>query len=93
MGIGIIFSDAVELNELYYISPKTGLAVSKAKGEPYKDKLLYFPVIFQKENIEKEDLIQCFDLMSFFLKKYLNENNNSQKYKKFTLMREKLFIE
>lgn len=91
LGTGIIFDDAVGLNELYYISPKTGLAVSKSKGEPYKDKLLFFPIIFQKDNIEKDDLLQCFDVMSFFLKKYLNENNNSQKYKKFILMREKLF--
>ncbi|HSQ97727.1 MAG TPA: DNA repair protein RecO [Rickettsiales bacterium] len=92
LGTGIIFDNAVNLNELYYISPKTGLAVSKIKGEPYKDKLLYFPLLFQKEKIEQKDIFQCFEVMSFFLKKYLDENNNSQKYKKFIIIREKLFI-
>ncbi len=90
LGTGIIFDNTVSINELYYISPNTGLAVSKTKGEPYKNKLLYFPVIFQKESIEEKDIQQCFDVMSFFLKRYLNENNNSQKYKKFVLMRERL---
>lgn len=30
-------------NTLYYVSPKTGSAVSLEKGEPYKDKLLLLP--------------------------------------------------
>lgn len=90
LGTGIIFDNSVSLNELYYISPKTGLAVSKIKGEPYKEHLLYFPTLFQKEDIEKQDISQCFEIMNFFLKKYLSDNNNSHKYKKIIIIREKL---
>ena len=90
IGTGIIFEKNLNINDFYYISPKTGLAVSKEKGEPYKDKLLIFPTVFQKDNIERDDIFQCFSVMSFFLKKYLLENNFSNKYKIIFNSREKL---
>ena len=90
IGTGIIFENSVDINNLYYISPKTGLAVSKSKGEPYKDRLLLFPPIFQKDNIEMDDIFQCFSIMDFFLKKYLLDNNLNNKYKIIFNSREKL---
>lgn len=81
VGSGIIFEKDTDINDFYYISPKTGLAVSKQKGEPYKNMLLLFPKIFQNDNIAKEDIIQCFSVINFFLKKYLLNNNLNNKYK------------
>lgn len=90
IGTGIIFENSTDINNLYYISPKTGLAVSKSKGEPYKDRLLLFPSLFQKDNIEMDDIFQCFSVMDFFLKKYLLDNNLNNKYKIIFNSREKL---
>lgn len=81
VGSGIIFDNKCELEDLYYISPKTGLAVSKIKGEPYKDKLLIFPKIFKyNENITNKDIEECFDILHFFINKYLTFNNINNKY-------------
>ncbi len=90
IGTGIIFEKDLNINEFYYISPKTGLAVSKSKGDPYKDRLLLFPSLFQKENIEREDIFQCFSVINFFLKKYLIDNNFDNKYKIIFNSREKM---
>ena len=88
VGSGIIFDNAVSFDELYYISPKTGLAVSKPKGDPFRDKLLLFPSIFKKDFIEKNDILNCFNVMDFFFKKYFNDSNYSQKYKNISLSRQ-----
>lgn len=90
VGTGIIFDNGNYLEDLYYISPKTGLAVSKAKGEPFKDRLLVFPSVFKKNEIAKDDIYECFSVMDFFLKKYLNENNFNYKYSVITISKENL---
>lgn len=81
VGSGIIFDNLCDFDDLFYISPKTGLSVSKEKGEPYKEKLFLFPKIFKTDIFAKEDIIECFNIMDFFLKKYLNDNNLLNKYK------------
>ncbi len=90
IGTGIIFENNKSIDDLYYISPKTGLAVDKKKGEPYRDRLLIFPAIFKKEKLDRVDIFECFYIMDFFLKKYLEDNNYSYKYKALVLLRENI---
>lgn len=90
IGSGIIFDNKESFEKLYYISPKTGLAVSKEKGEPYKDKLFIFPLIFNKNDFEKCDILECFNIINFFLKKYLNENNYNSKNSILLILKENL---
>ena len=91
LGTGIIFEKNTPIYELYYISPKTGLAVSKTKGEPYKDKLFLFPQLFLKNEILEQELQETFNILDFFLKKHLNQNENILKYKKIATLNKKLF--
>ena len=91
LGSGIIFDKNVSIDELSFISPKTGLAVSKIKGEPYSNRLLPFPSILKNNTPEKKDVFDFISIMDFFLKKYLNENNYRQKYNTIMLSRKRLF--
>lgn len=56
-------------DDLAYVSPKTGRAVSREKGLPYHDKLLKLPSFLWKKNLMPtvSDLIQGFVLTTFFL--------------------------
>lgn len=59
-------------NDLAYISPKTGRAVSREKGRPYHNKLLKLPrFLWQKVNASSEDLIDGLTLTGHFLQDYL----------------------
>jgi len=59
-------------NDLGYISPKTGRAVSHAKGLPYHDKLLKLPkFLWQDVSASNEDLINGLALTGHFLSTYL----------------------
>lgn len=59
---------------LLYVSPKSGRAVSREAGEPYKEKLLPLPSFLLKmaENkpISGEDIAKGLALTGFFLDKY-----------------------
>ncbi len=58
-------------DSLIYVSPKTGRAVSKEAGEPYKDRLLTLPAFLRPGSgaaqIESEDLAAAFRLTEYFL--------------------------
>ena len=57
-------------DELAYVSPKSGRAVSLSAGAPYKDKLLALPRFLREETLMPEnvdDLIAAFRLTRFFL--------------------------
>jgi len=54
---------------LYYVSPNTGKAVTKEVGAAYHDKLLLLPAFFRGE--EEGNIIDGFKLTGFFLNKYL----------------------
>lgn len=59
-------------NDLAYISPKTGRAVSREKGAPYRDKLLKLPrFLWQKVAASPEDLADGLNLTGYFLRSYL----------------------
>ncbi|KAF0212489.1 MAG: hypothetical protein FD172_1101 [Methylocystaceae bacterium] len=51
------------------LSPKSGRAVSRAAGAPWRDKLLLYPDFLQHESIvaEQADLIAAFRLTGYFL--------------------------
>lgn len=75
MGYGLGLSSCALTGEkkgLYYISPKTGMAVTKKAGEIYSDKLLKLPSFFiEGDAAEAEDLLNAFKLNSHFLYKRL----------------------
>jgi len=61
-------------NDLHYVSPKTGRAVSTVAAGKWKNKLLVLPhflVSIEKKVIDKKDILNGIELTSFFLKKYL----------------------
>ncbi|MDR2527265.1 MAG: recombination protein O N-terminal domain-containing protein [Rickettsiales bacterium] len=90
LGSGILL-DERRIKKLHYISKRTGLAVSKEKGEPFADKLLLFPTIAKTTKLNKDDIIDCFNIIDFFLKRYLiNDINDIRKYDTITMTRERL---
>ena len=59
--------------ELVYISPKSGRAVSRAAGEPYAEKLLPFPAMY-REDAGAPTVPQCLDALAvsgYFLEQWL----------------------
>ncbi|MGH6800245.1 MAG: DNA repair protein RecO [Methylocella sp.] len=58
-------------NDLVYVSPKSGRAVSKASGEPYKARLLPLPAFLRckiaPEDLSPADIRDGFRLTGFFL--------------------------
>ena len=56
--------------DLKYISPRTGRAVTKEVGEPYKSKLIEIPeFIFGGSNVNDLELKKGLLLTEFFLKR------------------------
>lgn len=64
-------------DDLIYVSPKSGRAVSRGAGEPYREKLLKLPDFLRNgqgnENTEPEwaDILDGFTLTGFFLEKHV----------------------
>lgn len=59
-------------NDLAYISPKTGRAVSREKGRPYHDKLLKLPrFLWQESMANPDDLADGLALTGHFLYEHL----------------------
>lgn len=73
-GFGLDLSRCVatgSIENLTYISPKTGKAVAKEPGEKYKDKLFLLPKLFldPNENLENKDVLQALQVTRYFLEK------------------------
>jgi DNA repair protein RecO (recombination protein O) len=66
-------SGAVE--ELAYVSPRTGRAVSRAAGQPWQDKLLRLPAFLNHAQGEPSlaDLADGFAMTGFFLSRHVYE--------------------
>ena len=64
-------------NDLIYISPKSGKAVSKIEGEKYKNKLFYLPEFLINNNIKPSEnsLKEGILVTGFFFEKFLKRNN------------------
>ncbi len=58
--------------DLVYVSPKTGRAVSREAGEPYRDKLLMLPAfVIGKGAASDEDVQAGFALAGYFLDRHI----------------------
>lgn len=63
-------------DELVYVSPKTGRAVSREAGTPYRDKLLVLPDFLHdqsREAADPETLAQAYRLTGFFFHRHVYE--------------------
>ena len=62
-----------EISDLFYVSPKTGRAISRNEGKKHSDKLLLLPEFFTNQNAEPSrlEIIQAFNLTSYFFNRYL----------------------
>jgi len=66
-------------DELAYVSPRTGRAVSVSAGEPYRDKLLVLPEFLAgRGGGEMDDLITGVDLTGYFLERHVFGAHNEQ---------------
>jgi len=86
LGVGLDLSECAatgQTSDLIYVSPKSGRAVSRSAGAPYKDKLLKLPpfLIGQTQNISHTDLQDGFDLTGSFFEKHswFRQNQNDTK--------------
>jgi len=59
--------------DLAFVSPKTGRAVSRAAAEPYRDKLVALPPFLSTGGLpaDSEELRQGLDLTGFFLERHV----------------------
>jgi DNA repair protein RecO (recombination protein O) len=64
-------------DDLVYVSPKSGRAVSRAAGAPWHDKLLRLPAFLAAASpvdaVSARDLVDAFALTAFFLDRYVLE--------------------
>jgi DNA repair protein RecO (recombination protein O) len=70
-----------EREDLVYISPKTGRAVSRAAGLPYHNKLLALPACLRDGGVPKAaisgaDLETAFDVIEYFLEHFVLHVHN-----------------
>ena len=74
IGFGLDMSSCAgggDKNDLAYVSPKTGRAVSREKGEPYHDRLLILPKFLWKESeASGNDIQNGLILTGYFLKQH-----------------------
>jgi DNA repair protein RecO (recombination protein O) len=75
LGFGLDLSSCAAtgaLEDLIYVSPKSGRAVSRAAGEAYRDKLLRLPVFLRSDSGPEtaSDLTDAFALTGFFLERH-----------------------
>jgi DNA repair protein RecO (recombination protein O) len=73
LGVGLDLASCAasgETRDLVYVSPKSGRAVSRAAGEPWRDRLLPLPAFLAEEQHgppSAAELAQGFGLTGFFL--------------------------
>jgi DNA repair protein RecO (recombination protein O) len=62
------------VTDLIYVSPKSGRAVSRAAGEPWRDRLLALPAFLREESDPAAgDIAAAFALTGFFLSRHVYE--------------------
>jgi DNA repair protein RecO (recombination protein O) len=77
LGFGLDLSACAatgELLDLVYVSPKSGRAVSRAAGEPWRERLLALPAFLGEEEgpaPSADDVAAAFALTGFFLERHL----------------------
>jgi DNA repair protein RecO (recombination protein O) len=75
LGFGLDLSSCAATgaaDDLIYVSPRSGRAVSRAAGEDYRDKLLRLPAFLHGEGQPESaaDLADAFTLTGFFLDRH-----------------------
>jgi len=80
LGFGLDLSNCAatgETEDLVYVSPKSGAAVSRAAGEPWRDRLLRLPRFLREKEGESgfsdQDLRDGFQLTGLFLLRHVLE--------------------
>ncbi|MEK6734660.1 MAG: DNA repair protein RecO [Pseudomonadota bacterium] len=64
---------------LYYVSPKTGMAVTKEAGEAYRDKLLKLPkFLLDDSHASKDESTLGLELTYYFINKHLYKSHNRE---------------
>lgn len=75
LGFGLDFSQCAATggnNDLIYVSPKSGRAVSAAAGEPYKDRLLNLPkFLISGEAARLDEIDRALRLTGYFLEHHV----------------------
>ena len=76
LGFGLDFSKCAvtsATDDLVYVSPRTGRAVSRAAGEPYKERLLKLPpfLLSSQSRLEPGDVRAGLDLTAHFLEAFI----------------------
>jgi len=93
LGIGLTIKNHLNTTEnLFYVSPKTGTAVSKEIGEPYKDKLFILPKFLydEKTDVSNKEIKLGLKITGYFLNKNLQEHYSEKKQKKIIASRLKV---
>jgi len=82
LGYGLDLSKCAasgETEDLIYISPRTGRAVSGKAGEPYKDKLFALPnFLLGGGDWSNEDILQGLEITGHFLSRHVFANPHSR---------------
>lgn len=79
LGFGLDLSECAStggLQDLVYVSPRSGRAVSREAGAPYADRLLNLPAFLRLEGgaaASAEDIRDGFALTGFFLARHVHE--------------------
>lgn len=79
LGFGLDLSECAATGtreDLIYISPKSGRAVSAEAGAPWKDRMLSMPAFLRPESsvaADGEQLKSAFETMSYFLNRHVYE--------------------
>lgn len=76
LGFGLDLSKCASTgstDDLVYVSPRTGRAVSREAGEPYKDRLLALPpfMLSAQQGLNQGDVGQGLDLTGHFLEQFV----------------------
>ena len=74
IGYGLNLSECAvtgKKENLYYISPKTGMAVTKEIGQKYHDKLIILPNFIKNKGENITNIKEAFNLTGFFIEKHL----------------------
>lgn len=69
------------VNETYYISPKTGNCVSKKVGDKYSNKLFIIPKCFLNNYYDINDFKNGINILLYFFEKIFIENEKKEKIK------------
>ncbi len=81
LGYGLDLSSCAateQTEDLIYVSPKSGRAVSAGAGEPYKSKLLPLPKILINSApfAEPTEILEGLELTGYFLLRFLDDHRN-----------------